>query len=479
MHTENRPLVSIGLPVYNGGQFLRQALGALIAQDYPDLELIISDNASEDDTAAICREFQSQDARIHYIRQSENQGAPFNGEFVARQARGEYFMWAAHDDFWEPSYVRKCVEMLEAYPQAVLCCTELNLINGEGQPAAGFRDYKNIGTLGMTPVQRIHELICRMGWFAIYGLMRREATLKLSLGISDYGPDVIQLLELLLMGDFAKVNERLFTYRILKPEKTAEDYKAAFKSNAPATTTPYTDLAVSLLRTVYKSNLSSRQKVEALAEFVLTLTRQNTYWRWKITRELLEADAVSDSDFSHLLCLALSRSVPLTEFKRNPLLQASFNSKLYMPDLVPLAAKILEMAASETPGSFEGKRHKAVQLFAEGNFAQASSLFGAALLERETSELWSDWATCRLASNENGQAEHGLRRALGIDSNNAQAAAKLGILLANLGRTEEAIPYLEQIERKIEIPQRSAVLDLLEGCRAKLGCSDSAETALR
>ncbi len=468
MSIENLPLVSIGLPVYNGGKFLRQAISTLVAQDYPHIELIISDNASEDQTEAACREFQSQDPRIRYIRQPHNQGAPFNFEFVAREARGEYFMWAAHDDFWEPSYARKCVEMLETYPQAVLCCTELNLVNGEGQPAAGFINYSNIGTLGMTPVERFHELICRMGWFAIYGLMRREATLKLSLGISEYGPDVILMLELLLMGDYAKVNERLFTYRILKAEKTPEDYEADFKAGAPATTTPYTDLAASLLRTVYKSNLASRQKVEAFADFVLTLTRQNLYWRWKITRELLGVDTVSDADFSHLFTLAVSRSVPLTEFKQNPLLHSSFKSGLYMPDLVPLAAKILERAASEAPASFEGKLKKAVQLFGQGHFAEAPNLFGAVLVERESSELWSDWATCRLACNEHGQAERGLRRALTLNSNNMQAAAKLGILLANLGRTKEAIPYLERSERGIDAPQCHAVQDLLAGCRASV-----------
>jgi glycosyltransferase involved in cell wall biosynthesis len=464
MNVEHSPFVSIGLPVYNGGTLLRQAITTLLAQDYSRFELIISDNASEDDTEATCREFQSQDSRIRYIRQPSNQGAIANFEFVAREARGEYFMWAAHDDFWEPTYVRKCVEMLEAHPQAVLCCTEINLVDGTGNPAPGFVNYINIETLGMTPAERVHELIRRMGWFAIYGLMRRETALKLSLGNSEYGFDVILLMELLLMGDFVKVNDRLFTYRIAKAEKSAEEYEADLKTGSPIPQAPYTGMAVSLLRTVYKSKLTSREKIQVFADFIHTLTRQNLYWRQKITSEVLGVDASTDADFSHLLTLVLSRSVPLTEFKQNPLLHASFRPDLYMPDLTPLATKIVQNAAVETPATFERKRDKAVELFSQGRYDEASRLFGAALAYQETSSLWSDWATCRMACNEHGEAERGLRRALALDPDNMQAAAKLGILLANLGKNAEAVSFLERCQTSIEPSQRPAIVYLLAGC---------------
>lgn len=90
--------VSIGMPVYNGEEFIREALDSLLAQTFTDFELIISDNASTDRTEAICRDYAGKDSRIRYIRQSENMGASDNFQFVLDKAVGEYFMWAAYDD---------------------------------------------------------------------------------------------------------------------------------------------------------------------------------------------------------------------------------------------------------------------------------------------------------------------------------------------------------------------------------------------
>lgn len=99
-------LISVGLPVYNGDAFLKDALNSLLAQTYSNLEIIISDNCSTDKTRQICLEYEAEDSRIRYIRQEQNIGATANFNYVLRQARGEYFMWAAHDDRWSPNYVR-------------------------------------------------------------------------------------------------------------------------------------------------------------------------------------------------------------------------------------------------------------------------------------------------------------------------------------------------------------------------------------
>jgi glycosyltransferase involved in cell wall biosynthesis len=101
------PKVSIGMPVYNGEPFIREALDSLLAQTFTDFELIISDNASTDGTEAICREYASKDARIRYVRQEENRGALSNFKFVLDEAVGEYFMWAASDDKWAPIFIHQ------------------------------------------------------------------------------------------------------------------------------------------------------------------------------------------------------------------------------------------------------------------------------------------------------------------------------------------------------------------------------------
>lgn len=100
-----KPQVSIGMPVYNGAAYIREALDSLLAQTFKDFELIISDNASTDDTQAICEEYARRDPRIRYVRQGENKGVLANFQFVLDQAKGDYFMWAAADDRWNEYWV--------------------------------------------------------------------------------------------------------------------------------------------------------------------------------------------------------------------------------------------------------------------------------------------------------------------------------------------------------------------------------------
>lgn len=110
------PLVSIGLPTYLGEKFLRRAIDTLLAQTYTHFELIISDNASTDSTPIICQEYLKKDSRIRYYRQKEASGYVENFYFVLSKARGEYFMWAADDDWRAPEYIQTVVTVLENHP---------------------------------------------------------------------------------------------------------------------------------------------------------------------------------------------------------------------------------------------------------------------------------------------------------------------------------------------------------------------------
>ena len=107
------PRLSIGLAVYNGENYLAESLDALLGQSYEDFELIISDNASTDGTAAICGRYEKQDPRIRYIRQPHNIGLAPNHNFVFEQARGELFKWASHDDLYARDLLKRCVGALE------------------------------------------------------------------------------------------------------------------------------------------------------------------------------------------------------------------------------------------------------------------------------------------------------------------------------------------------------------------------------
>jgi glycosyltransferase involved in cell wall biosynthesis len=125
----DKPRVSIGMPVYNGEKFICKALDALLSQTFSDFELIISDNASTDNTEAICREYATRDSRIRYVCQEKNQGPLANFQYVLDEAVGEYFMWAAVDDFWEPVCVERWVYWLDTDMDAVLVFSNMRIFS--------------------------------------------------------------------------------------------------------------------------------------------------------------------------------------------------------------------------------------------------------------------------------------------------------------------------------------------------------------
>jgi glycosyltransferase involved in cell wall biosynthesis len=110
--TLNVPLVSIGIPTYNRSTLLRRSIDTALQQDYPNIEVIVSDNASTDDTEIICKLYCEQDKRFKYIRNPENLGPTANFAAVMNAASGEYFMWLGNDDWLDTNYVSTCLDEL-------------------------------------------------------------------------------------------------------------------------------------------------------------------------------------------------------------------------------------------------------------------------------------------------------------------------------------------------------------------------------
>ncbi len=127
------PKISIGMPVYNGEKYIREALDSLLAQTYADFELVISDNASTDGTEAICREYVNKDIRIKYIRQPINIGAYNNFNYLLENARGDYIKWLAHDDYLEPFFLEMMVKYLDEHDDVVLCTSDVKIIDDARQ----------------------------------------------------------------------------------------------------------------------------------------------------------------------------------------------------------------------------------------------------------------------------------------------------------------------------------------------------------
>ncbi len=141
----DKPLVSIGMPVYNGEKYIRKALNSLLSQNYNNFELIISDNASTDKTLLICEDYAARDNRISIHKHSHNVGIQKNFQTVLKLAQCEYFMWAAVDDYWLPQFISVLVGELNEHPEAgvAMCAVERIWMDGVLFDTVRFSGSKN------------------------------------------------------------------------------------------------------------------------------------------------------------------------------------------------------------------------------------------------------------------------------------------------------------------------------------------------
>jgi glycosyltransferase involved in cell wall biosynthesis len=206
------PLISVGLPVYNGERYLEGAIEALLAQDVDNFELLISDNASEDATAAIATAYAERDARVRYHRNRRNLGLAGNFNRLVELARGKYFKWAAHDDWHPPQTLRLCTEALEREPTAVLCGSAVAIMDEDGQVFDEW--HPSVDLAAPTAPIRFHRLIWSMGeTHPLFAVMRTDALRRTSLIQNYVGTDRVLLAQLVLMGPFLQLPEILHHYR--------------------------------------------------------------------------------------------------------------------------------------------------------------------------------------------------------------------------------------------------------------------------
>lgn len=225
----NKPRLSIGLPVYNGERFIGKALDSILTQTFEDFEIIISDNHSTDRTQEICRSYLAKDARIRYYRNPENLGAAPNYNRVFELSTGEYFKWVACDDIWDSNYLEKCIKVLDSDSSIVLCHSHTVLIDENGQKLT-FDTKKDcfVNKYGKTfrkpeypqkldslkAHERYREILFEIRWcFQVFGVIRADVLKKSLLIEPYYGSDKVLLAELSLLGRFAEISEPFFFRR--------------------------------------------------------------------------------------------------------------------------------------------------------------------------------------------------------------------------------------------------------------------------
>jgi glycosyltransferase involved in cell wall biosynthesis len=204
---EIQPKVSIGMPVYNGAKTIKKAIDSLLAQTFQNFELIISDNASDDETAIICRRFALKDKRIHYFIQNKNIGPHKNCNFLISKATGKYFMFAADDDWRSPEFLETNIIALESNLQFV-ASTSANCFQGEENKHNKHVKFSLRGALKERFIKFLENAWCSHGIF--YSLMRTEIIknfkeLNLSYTANDWSLNFF----LLSMGEINRTKEGL------------------------------------------------------------------------------------------------------------------------------------------------------------------------------------------------------------------------------------------------------------------------------
>jgi glycosyltransferase involved in cell wall biosynthesis len=206
------PTLTIGLPVYNGEDYLAEALDSILAQTFGDFRLIITDNASTDRTEEICRSYAANDRRIEYHRNRRNLGVASNFNLAFELSSSRYFKWAAHDDRLHPEFLQRCIDFLESDPSCVLCHCRCAKIDPEGEV---------VGDYGLIEGVDSPEIHVRFGALLdlqhvvwdLFGVFRAETLARTPLLASYVGSDRNLLAEIGLLGRIKELDETLFYRR--------------------------------------------------------------------------------------------------------------------------------------------------------------------------------------------------------------------------------------------------------------------------
>ena len=230
------PTVTIGMPVYNGEPYIHEALDSLLAQTYSDFQLIISDNASTDNTQTICEQYAKKDQRIKYIRQKSNIGMNMNFQFVLEQAKSSLFMWCAADDYPEKDWLESLVKSITpddfSVMGEVVFIDKYGNIVGKVMPKS-----KKKNALARLFFSRDSD--CTGSY--IYGLIRRELALDLfpilkTSAMENYGQDILFAYLALQRGNLRKVSPSKIYYRIHDTNTSLELYEKVHGSKSKINT---------------------------------------------------------------------------------------------------------------------------------------------------------------------------------------------------------------------------------------------------
>lgn len=273
--------LTLGLLVFNGEEYLRETLDSLCNQTYTNFQLIISDNASTDNTEEICRAYADRDTRIRYIRQPRNIGAIGNFNFLVSEAKSKYFKWCAADDLLAPTFVERCIEFLENHPDFVLCHSRTVTIDGNGVPlendiirSSGAAEAANtLADVPPGPASRFRNvLLGNTAVMDIWGVFRLEALRNAGAFQAYIGYEKVLMANVSLLGRIAELPESLFVYRV-HPEQFSSQICASAQRNwvgsaSDSKTYPWINYVKDYLNSVARADLRVTERARGYVAVV-------------------------------------------------------------------------------------------------------------------------------------------------------------------------------------------------------------------
>lgn len=224
----NRPApeLTIGMPVFNDSAFLEESLQSILKQTFQNVVLIISDDGSIDGSELICRKYAENDSRIIYIRQPVNLGISKNMEFLLKQAKTPYFMWAADDDLWHPDFIKELITLLKKNDSAVTAFCSYKQIDEKGNNYAQGTICKNYGN--DNKIRRLINFVCNSDDGFGYGIFKTNAINQVEFPIwwwpnkkTPFNNIYPTLCYYLAQGDFAFYDKEVLFFKREKTEKNS------------------------------------------------------------------------------------------------------------------------------------------------------------------------------------------------------------------------------------------------------------------
>lgn len=279
-----RPRITVGVPVRNGERFLAGALESILTQDIDGLEVVVSDNGSDDATPDIAREAAARDRRVTFLRVPENRGAAWNYNHLVDVSSGHYFKWASHDDVLLPGHLASCVGELEAAgPGVVLAYPQTLLVDADDRVLEVYDDHCDVRR--PESWERLRHLLRHLRLCnPVFGVMRRDVLLTTRRIGAFHSSDVVLMAELALRGEIHEVPGRRFLRRRLdepgaRHTLTRQEKTAWFRADGRAPRLPMvrTRLVGEHVRSIWVAPLPMAERRRCLQ--VLAAEWAPRYWR--------------------------------------------------------------------------------------------------------------------------------------------------------------------------------------------------------